>query len=187
MNLHLTRTVFLVAGLAVLTAGCKAGPRRTPVLTAPVETGSGSLEAARKSLEGRWTLVSLDVTSPDGKQAKVDATGELTFDAFGNLGIEYRLSDEGRQALEGLGIRPANPRITSSGRVTIDPPQRRITYMPPDAESRAFDQDLAARRANPFALEHPRFYTIDPDGTLTLVTRHDNGQDAVKGRWKRAQ
>ncbi len=48
-----------------------------------------------------------------------------------------------------------------------------------------FDPDLAARRANPFALERARYYTFEEDGTLTLATRHDNGNDASVSRWKR--
>ena len=55
--------------------------------------------------------------------------------------------------------------------------------MPPQ---RAFDPELAANRANPFALERPRYYALGADGILTLTTRHDNGRDAATSRWKRA-
>ena len=41
----------------------------------------------------------------------------------------------------------------------------------------AFDPDACAQRANPFALERVRYYTFGADGTLTLATRYDNGQE----------
>jgi hypothetical protein len=143
------------------------------------------VEAARKQLEGRWTLTSLEVTSVDGRKASVDATGVLTSDAFGNLSIEYRLSSEGQKTLEGLGIKSPNPVISTSGQAAIDTQQQRITYIPPDAASRAFDPKLAAARASPFALETPRYYALGADGILTLTTRHENGKDAAVSRWKK--
>ena len=47
------------------------------------------------------------------------------------------------------------------------------------------DPKIAALRANPFALERIRYYTIGADGVLTMTTRHDNGRDAAVGRWKK--
>jgi hypothetical protein len=178
--------VLAAAGVAVgLLAGCAASPRQRPVETEPIASGPQTVEAARKALEGRWTLVSLDVTADDGRKASVDATGVLTSDAFGNLNIEYRLSEAGQKALEGVGIRPPNPVISTTGQAVIDTQQRRITYVPPDAAARAFDADLAAARANPFALERPRYYSLGDDGILTLATRHDSGKDAAVSRWKK--
>jgi hypothetical protein len=178
--------VLAAAGLAVgLLAGCAASPRQRPVKTEPIASGPQTVEAARKALEGRWTLVSLDVTADDGRKASVDATGVLTSDAFGNLNIEYRLSEAGQKALEGVGIRPPSPVISTTGQAVIDTQQRRITYVPPDAAARAFDANLAAARANPFALERPRYYSLGDDGTLTLATRHDSGKDAAVSRWKK--
>jgi hypothetical protein len=177
----------MVVGLAVfLVAGCATpSPRQRPVKTSPIASGPQTVEAARKALEGRWTLMSLDVSADDGRKASVDATGILNSDAFGNLSVEYRLSDAGRKTLEGLGIRPPNPVISESGQVAIDTQQRRITYLPSDAAARAFDADLAAARANPFSLERPRYYALGDDGILTLATRHDSGQDAAVSRWKK--
>ena len=61
----------------------------------------------------------------------------------------------------------------------------KVTYVGGNHSEKAFDPELAARRANPFALERVRYYTIGPDGTLTLKTRHDNGKDAATSRWQR--
>jgi hypothetical protein len=145
------------------------------------------MEAVRTTLQGRWILSSLTVTTDDGRASAIEAEGVLTADAFGGLAIEYRMSDAGQKTLESLGIRSPNPVVSTSGRVAIDPQQHRITYVGDDFNQRAlgFDPDLAARRANPFALERVRYYEFGADGILVLSTRHDSGRNASVGRWKR--
>jgi hypothetical protein len=179
----------LVVALIVssMVTACAAQPRQRPLSTTPIAEGPTTLEATRKALEGRWALVSLTVTADDGRSAPIEATGLLNSEAFGNMQIEYRMSDAGQKALAGLGIKTPNPVISTTGRVVIDPQQRSITYVDQDFEKRALagDPELAARRANPFALERVRYYAIGDDGTLLLSTRHDNGKDAVVSRWKR--
>jgi hypothetical protein len=175
--------------LPIALAACATGsPRQRPLDTSPIETGAGTIDAERKRLQGRWTLESLSVTSEDGRVTPIEATGALNFDGFGNLQIEYRMSESGRNALEGLGIKTPNLVLSTSGNVAIDPRQRQITYLAEGAQQRAlgFDPDLAARRANPFTLERARFYTFVDDDTLTLATHHPNGSDAAMARWKRA-
>ena len=167
----------MTLGVALGTAGCK---------TTPVETGSANKTVtARKQLEGQWTMVALTVTSPDGKRVTPQAAGDLSVDEFSNLKIEYRLSDSGRSALEGVGMRSPNPVISGTGRVAIDPQRHTVTYMPPDANARALSSDAAALRANPLALEHMRYYTLGSDGILTLTTRYENGKEATRTTWKR--
>jgi hypothetical protein len=95
------------------------------------------------------------------------------------------LKDTGIKALGGLGIKSPNPVITTSGKVMIDTTSHRITYVGEDFQERKFDPDLAARRDNPFALERVRYYSLEPDGTLRLATRYDNGKDASVSRWKK--
>ena len=123
----------MTLGVALGAAGCK---------TTPVATGSANTTVtARKQLEGQWTMVALTVISPDGKRVTPQAAGDLSVDEFSNLKIEYRLSDSGRSALEGVGMRSPNPVISGSGRVAIDPQRHTVTYMPPDANARALDAD----------------------------------------------
>ena len=168
----------LAFGVALGAAGCA---------TTPVAQGSANTTAAaRKALEGKWTLLVLSVTTPDGKRATPQASGDLTVDEFGNLSIQYRLTDAGRAALETIGVKSPNPVISASGRVAIDPQRKTVTYMPPDANARALDADLAALRANPLALEHTRYYSLASNGVLTLTTRHENGKEATRATWKRA-
>lgn len=176
----------IVGGACIVLGACAAAPRERPLPTTRIAAGENTVEAARRQLEGRWTLISLDIAAEDGRRASVQAAGDLMLDAFGNLEIEYRLSDAGQATLESIGIRSPNPTISTTGRAAIDTQQHMITYIAPDAGSRPFDPTLAALRANPFALERARYYALDGGGVLTLTTRHDNGRDAATSRWKKA-
>jgi hypothetical protein len=180
----------IVVSLAVVlaAAACAPAPRARPLPTKPVEEGPDSTTAVRKQFEGKWSLVSMSVSAADGRKADLDAKGELTFDAFGVLQVEYLMSDAAQQQLESLGVDKPNPRISTTGRVVIDTQQHRITYVADDFESKAlgFDPTLAKQRANPFALERIRYYTLGTDGTLTLNTRYDDGREAAVSHWKRS-
>lgn len=170
--------IALTLGTALGAAGCA---------TTPVAAGSANTtQTARRQLEGKWTLLTMVVNSPSGRRANPQATGDLSLDEFGNLKVEYRLSDAGRAALEAIDVKSPNPVISASGRVAIDPQRKMVTYMPPDANARALDADLAARRANPLALEHTRYYSVASNGILTLITKHENGREATRSTWRRA-
>jgi hypothetical protein len=172
----------LIAGLSAVCLALVVGCATTPVASGPANT----TQTARKQLEGKWTLVTMVVDSPAGKRATVQAAGDMTLDEFGNLSIEYRLTDAGRAALEGVGMKTPNPVISAAGRVAIDPQRHVVTYMAPDANARALDPDAAALRANPLSLEHTRYYNVASNGVLTLTTRHENGREATRSTWKRA-
>jgi hypothetical protein len=175
----------MVAGVALGLAGCKSAPRARPIPTTKIDEGN-TTQAARKALEGKWTLIALSVSTADGKQATPEAAGELNVDEFGNVKLEYRLTEDGRRALERIGVRYPNPVISESGRAAIDPQKGTVTYIGEEAKANPLDPDVAARRANPFSLERPRYYAIGADGVLTLTTHHDNGKDAAKSTWKKA-
>ena len=172
--------------LACLLAGCAASPRQRPVSAGDVGTGTGSLAEARKQLEGSWQLVSLRMAAADGRQTDVDATGSMSLDGFGNLHIEFRMSDAGQKALAGIGITSPNPVLTTTGRAAIDPQQQRVSYVGDDfVKSGGMDAGVAARRANPMAVERVRYYKFEADGTLVLSTRYQDGKDASIARWKK--
>ena len=179
--LHLT----CVAGGLAISVACAGGELQRPVPLGPV---SGSLAEVRQQLEGKWTLTSFAVSTLDGRRADVDASGELNADGFGNLSVEYRLSDAGRKTLASLGIETPNAVISTTGSVVIDPASKRITYVGEDFEKRSqgFDPELARARGNPFALERIRYYDFGTDGTLRLSTRYDNGQEAGVGVWRKS-
>jgi hypothetical protein len=166
----------LVAGAAM--SGCATSERQRPIPTSRIPTAGNTLQ------DGRWTLVSLEYGSPEGKRAAISGTaGTLVADSFGNLEIEYRMSPEGLRVLEGLGFKAPNPVVSTRGRSVIDVDQKSITYV--DDAAQPFDPKVAAGRGNPFALERTRYYDFGADGGLTLTTRHDDGKDAVVSRWRR--
>ena len=72
---------------------------------------------------------------------------------------------------------------TMGPNAVIDVDQKSIAYV--DENAKPFDPKAAAGRANPFALERTRYYDFAADGTLTLVTRHDDGKDAVVSKWRK--
>jgi hypothetical protein len=183
---HRTCAVLVISCMAGSLIGCAASPRQRPIPTTAIAEGAMTADGVRKQLEGRWVLVSLTVTAEDGRRTAVEATGALTSDEFG-MHVEYRMSDSGQKSLAALGITSPDPVISTTGRVVIDPRQQQITYVGEDFEKRAqgFDPDLAARRANPFALERTRYYAFGDDGTLTLSTRYDSGKEAAVSHWRR--
>jgi uncharacterized protein RhaS with RHS repeats len=176
----------LIGGLAITGASCAAQPRQRPLKTTPIAEGPNTMEAVRQALQGRWVLLSLSVGTEDGRAATVDATGVLTWDGFGNLTVEYRISEDGLRELASIGVTMPTPVVSTSGNVAIDPQQHRITYVGDDFLKKLLDADLAARRANPFALERTRYYDLGVDGTLTLSSRYDSGADAARSRWKKS-
>ena len=149
---------FVIGCVTHLLTACAASPRQRPVGMGAVATGPNTLEAVRKQLEGRWVLTSFNVTGTDGQQAAVDSTGTLTWDAFGVLHVEYRISDTGQQSLATLGVPKLNPVLSTTGRVVINPQQKQITYVGDDFEKRAlgFDPALAANRLTERSVELAR-------------------------------
>ena len=172
-----------MVGLAI--AGCKAAPLQKPMRTSDIASGPNTVEAVRRQLAGTWSLASLVVHTADGKSVNVDAMGTLSSDTFGNLEIEYRVSDAGLKSLASIGVTSPNPVISTKGKAEVDPQQKAIRYASGNDINRAFDPKLAAARANPFALERIRYYDFSPDGLLRLATRHDNGRDAAVSTWKK--
>ena len=163
-RVRLVRSATLALAGTVLIAGCAASERQRPIQTSRVATSGNTLEAARKQLEGRWTLVSLEYAAPDGKRATVEGTaGTLTADGFGNLAIEYRLSEGGCEAIGTLGFNDPQPGHLHQGPLGH---QRR------PAEHRLRRRQVSAVRSpswrparqNPFALERTRYYEFRPTG-----------------------
>ena len=181
--------LFPVAALVIVTllaGACAASPRQRPLSAGPVATGPDTVEAIRSRLQGTWVLESLTVAAFEGKPLPIGASGMMTFDNFGGLHLEYKISDEGLVALARAGIALPTPVISTDGQAMIDPRAAQIVYVDPKSTARPFDAELADLRRNPFAIQHRRYYQFNDDGTLTLSARYDTGRDAAVGRWKRA-
>ena len=83
-----------VVALALVSAACAPAPRVRPVKGGDVNEGPESLTAARKFLEGRWTLESFEVFPPGKPPITLKGSGTLNYDEFGNLRIEIRADEK---------------------------------------------------------------------------------------------
>src|ERR1700752_4137225 len=97
MKLALKRTV--VALILMRAAGCMGGPRQRPVKGGDVNTGPESLTAARKFLEGRWTLEQFEGFPRGQPPITLKGAGTLEYDQFGNLRIEIRADEKAADLL----------------------------------------------------------------------------------------
>ncbi len=94
----------VVLGLLAMAAACAPAPRVRPVKGGDVDAGPESLTAARKFLEGRWTLESFEVFPPGKPAIALKGAGTLNYDEFGNLRIEIRADEKSADLLRAAGI-----------------------------------------------------------------------------------
>ena len=165
--------VFVCLTIATLTDSARNEPRQL----GPTTTGPESLAAARKYLEGRWTLLEFEVVLTGGETERVYGDGTLTFDRFGNLDIEIRVDEPTARTLGDLGIATTKGVLSTSGRTIVDMQRRTLTYVLPK-------QLPASLRASPLAQDRPRHWEIEGD-VLTLITRGDDLQLASAARWRK--
>ena len=97
-----TRTMSVL--LVLTAAGCTV----KPISTGPVSTGPGTLAAARKYLEGQWTLVSYEIFPPGRSPIQLNGSGTLSYDAFSNLDMEIRVDAPTAESLRQAGITTEN-------------------------------------------------------------------------------
>jgi hypothetical protein len=151
-----------------------------PLQRGPVDTGPGTTAAARRYLEGRWSLVSFEVFTPGRPPLRLKAQGLLTYDAFGNLDVEIRVPDTtvaGR--LVAAGIPVTRGVISTSGRTVVDLQAHTLTYF-------LEGQPPFGAPSGPLALNRPRHWAVDGQ-VLTLTTRGDDGQPVSIAKWEKVQ
>jgi hypothetical protein len=167
--------VFAFVVLVPLIAGCSSAPRKRPVKGGAVNAGPGSLEATRRQLEGQWDLVALEVFDAAGKAAARKATGHLSYDAYGNLGITGRLLDTDQPQTSVSGL------LAYTGRAVIDPPKSRLVLM--DVQSK-----LPSGEAIPaeVSADKVRFYVIEGN-VLTLTVKDAAGATTGRTTWHKIQ
>ena len=163
----------LLATIALGLSAC--GPKVRPIKGGPVDTGAGSLTAARAYLEGRWSLESFEV-HPAGKPVvTTKGQGTLTYDDFGNLTIEIRVDVATTDLLRAGGIDVQDGKISSSGRTAVDMQKRTLTYML---------EGQPAAGTGPLATSRPRYWQVDGN-LLTLTTKDDAGRPTSIGHWRK--
>jgi hypothetical protein len=170
----------MAAWLVLVAGGCSQKPK-VPVRTAA--PGAPTVESARQFLQGRWSLISYEVFPPGRPSVQITGgAGTLVYDAFGNLQIEIRVTDQKiAEELERAGIPLANGMISTNGRTAIDLEARTLTYFlegePPL---------LTSRPGGPLSFRRPRHWEVNGN-TLTLTTRGDDGKPASVGRWQKTE
>jgi hypothetical protein len=170
--IRLVMALFLVSS-----AACAAAPRARPVEGGPVDTGKGTLTAARQYLEGRWTLESFEVFSPGRAPVVLKGQGTLTYDASGNLQMDIRADEKSADLLRASGIEIRDNMISTGGRTVVDMQHRTISFI---VDGGGF----ATTASGPLALNRPRYWEAEAD-RLTLTTRDADGKPLSIGRWRR--
>ncbi len=96
-------------------------PAQRPVKDAATSTRVRSrLIAARKFLEGRWSLSSFEVFPPGKPPITLKGDGTLNYDEFGNLRIEIRADEKSADLLRAAGVDIRDGKISTDGRTVVD-------------------------------------------------------------------
>jgi hypothetical protein len=132
------RQALVLMTIVVALPACAAAPRERPIELGPVDTGLGSVEHARRTLEGTWKLERFDMRNPSGQWVPVKAEAVLVYDAYGNLNVKGQLL----QSMPGTS--PFHPRalLDYSGRIVIDPDKSQFRLLNPEGDT-PVDPDLS--------------------------------------------
>jgi hypothetical protein len=172
------RMRWMILALLVQCAACAPAPRTRPVRMGPVDEGPATLAAARKYLEGQWTLESFEVFPPGQPQVALKGTGLVTYDAFGNLRMEIRSDPASADLLRKMGLELRDGVIATDGRTAVDMQNRTLTYV--------LDGGQTPGGTGPLAMNRPRHWEVN-ETVLTLTTRGDDGKPLSVSRWRKAQ
>jgi hypothetical protein len=164
-----TVVLALAIGLAALPA-CSAAPRQRPVKMGDVETGTGSLESTRRQFEGTWDLVSFETYPESGKKVTQQATAVLTYDAYGNMEINGRLTQPGQTAAQAASL------LTYKGKVVIDVEKRQLRVVNPQGDQKQLPAEASTALA--------RQYSFAND-MLTLSMVDTAGRPTASATWKK--
>jgi hypothetical protein len=145
--------------------------------TGPVETGPGTLSAARKYLEGLWVLLSYEIFQPGQSPLRLEGEGTLVYDDFGNLEMTVRVDDDTALILEKAGIPTSDGVLSTKGRTVIDLQGRTLVFV-------LDGQPVFGARSGPLALNRPRHWEV-AGNVLTLTTKGEDGQPLSISRWQK--
>ena len=145
--------------------------------TGPVEKGPATLSAARKYLEGLWTLVSYEIFQPGQSPLRLEGEGTLVYDDFGNLEMKVKVDVETALILEKVGIDTSDGVLSTKGRTVIDLQAHTLVFV-------LDGQPAFGAPSGPLALNRTRHWEVDGN-TLTLTTRGEDGQPLSVSRWQK--
>jgi hypothetical protein len=166
------RLALVVPCCAVLAAAlaCAAAPRQRPVKMGDVDTGAGSVESARRQLQGTWDLEQFETVDASGARTPHKAAAVLRYDEYGNLAIEGQLAEPTAAATA------ASPLIAYKGRAVIDPSRRQLRVVVEEGDATSLPAGVSTTLV--------REYTIDGD-RMTLVMIDTAGRPTASTTWKR--
>jgi hypothetical protein len=168
----LTRSGLCAAILAGLfLGGCQAAPRQRPIKMGAVDKGPGSMEYARRQLEGRWALQRAQIMDASGQPTEWKAKGTLVLDAYGNLTVRGQLEDSATDPAR----RPPPEAIDYGGRIVIDADRQEFRLLDPDVKapmSATTQQRLDPKQVRRYRIEGDllTISLIGPNGQPTAVT-----------------
>ncbi len=163
----------LLAGLA----GCAAAPRQRAREGGPVDTGAGTLTAARNYLEGRWSLESFQVFPAGKPPVTVKGQGTVNYDKFSNLTMDVRADAASVEALKAAGVEVVNNGFSTEGRAVVDMRLKTLTYV-------VSKDGSIAKQTGPLDLNLPRYWEVEAD-KLTLTTKDASGKPLFVSVWQR--
>lgn len=114
----------VVVGCVLMTA-CAASERQRALSAGPVESGPGTVGAARAQLAGTWTLTKFEVLNAAGQLTPVRASAQLIYDTFGNLSIKGVLEEP----LPGQTTVTDAPALMYTGTAVIDAVKQELVLM----------------------------------------------------------
>ena len=133
--------------------GCAAAPRQRAREGGPVDTGAGTLTAARNYLEGRWSLESFQVFPAGKPPVMVNGQGTVNYDAFSNLSMDVRADAASVEALKAAGVAVVNNGFSTTGRAVVDMNKKTLTYV-------LSKDGSIARQTGPLDLNLPRHWEV---------------------------
>jgi len=167
----------VVALVLASAVGCASAPLQKPIKGGDVDQGPESITAARKFLQGRWSLEAFEVFPPGKAAIALNGSGMLNYDEFGNLRIEIRADEQSADLLRAAGVEMRDGTISSDGRTVVDMQHRTLSYVLPG-------QTVGEPGPGPLAPGRLRHWEVKGD-LLYLSTKDEAGNILSTGRWKR--
>jgi hypothetical protein len=174
---RLSRTLCALVPVVAMIAFPACAEKRArvrPIEAGPVATGAGSLEDARKQLEGVWNLASAEVVSADGARRAVKASAVMTYDAFGNFSIKGAFEDPAVPAEQTAAL-------NFTGRAVIDVQKKELHLL----DLKQSDADFAKLPAEMTAARS-RAYEFSLN-QVTMTVKNAKGQVTAVNTWRKAQ
>jgi hypothetical protein len=168
-----TRTLLalLLALVVVGTSACTYKPR-----TVPPNTGQGTINQARKYLEGTWSLVSFTVYPPSGAPIPMNGKGSLVYDDYNNMTMNLEADAASAALLAKAGIPMEQNRFSTKGKTIVDMQNRTLRYV--------LEGQYISVTTGPMAIDRLRYWQVDGN-TLTLTTKDDTGKPLSVGKWQK--